>query len=83
MVFRIRKVYGHPFLIETWEASAAQPSADMHAPAVGWIAHRLGVSQFPLAARSFVPKLIPVSNSKVLLLLKSMDKHNEEVLVVE
>lgn len=28
-------------------------------------------------------KFIPVSNSKVLLLLKSMDKHDEKVLVVE
>lgn len=28
-------------------------------------------------------KLIPVSNSKVLLLLESMDKHDEKVLVVE
>lgn len=28
-------------------------------------------------------KLIPVSNSKVLLLLKSMDKNDEKVLVIE
>lgn len=83
VLFRIREVYGHPFLIETWEASATQPSAEVHAPAMGWIAHRLGINQFPMAARSSVLKLIPVSNSEVLLLLESMDKHNEEVLVVE
>lgn len=53
------------------------------APETGWTAYRARVIQCPPAARSLVLKLIPVSNSKVLLLLKSMDKDNEEVLVVE
>lgn len=50
---------------------------------MGWIAHRLGINQSAPAAKSLALKLIPVSNSKVLLLLESMDKHDEKVLVVE
>lgn len=53
------------------------------APDMGWIAYRLRINHSPPAARSLVLKLIPVSNSKVLLLLESVDKHDEKVLVVE
>lgn len=60
-----------------------QLSTETHSPRHWLDCFGLGMNWPPPAAKSLVLKLIPVSDSKVLLLLESVDKHNEEVLVVE